>query len=228
MLFEHPVKILIVGKSHHFRNFQQLVLPLILQLHCPTDAVAVQKAMEGVPRFLFELGIQVGAGDIQLLAQVCQGDGLGIVLPDIGQHNGYIFVLRRGRLCLRQRFRNRRLGNLLLTDAQQAAFQFSNVHRLQKILHHPQMNGLTGIGKLTVAGKNHGGESALLPPQAEHFQTVHIRHPNIGNDDIRMKRPDLFQSLLPGSGLAGNGAVHLCPIDLIEKSSSDQIFILHQ
>ena len=71
------------------------------------------------------------------------------------------------------------------------------------------MNGLTGIGKLTVAGKNHGGESALLPPQAEHFQAVHIRHPNIGNDDIRMKGADLFQSLLPGSGLAGNGAVHL-------------------
>ena len=71
------------------------------------------------------------------------------------------------------------------------------------------MNGLTGIGKLTVAGKNHGGETALLPPQAEHFQAVHIRHPNIGNYDIRMKGPDLFQPLLSGSCLTGNGAIHL-------------------
>ena len=184
--------------------------------------------MERVARFRLELGVQVRAGYVQLLAQISERDVLGVMLPDVLHHGLGIFILQRRGLFVRLRgfpaLSVRRSGG----DAPQTVLELVHVHGLEQVFRHTQPDGLLRIVKLAIAGDDDRVKRADGAPLAQHFQPVHIGHADIGDDDIRAQRFDLGQALLSGGSLADDHAVDFRPVHFVLQSPADQVFILHQ
>ena len=64
------VEILVIGKTHQLRDLVELALAALLQLHGAPNAVVIEKIVERVARFRLELGVQVRAGNVELLAEI--------------------------------------------------------------------------------------------------------------------------------------------------------------
>ena len=64
------IEILIVGKTNQLGDLIHLIGPPLLKFHRLTDPIVVQKVMEGIAGLCLEFGVQVGAADVQFLAQI--------------------------------------------------------------------------------------------------------------------------------------------------------------
>ena len=62
----------------------------------------------------------------------------------------------------------------------------------------------------------------------EHSEAVHVGHPDIGEEDIRLQFPDQFQAGLAVGGGANDLAAHLGPRDNGGEPPEDQRFIIHK
>ena len=72
-------------------------------------------------------------------------------------------------------------------DIPQCFEQLRTRNGLQQVLRDTDADGLTGITEIIVAAQNNDfGGGKLLPHEARQFKTVHKRHPDIRNEDIRM------------------------------------------
>ena len=103
----------------------------------------------------------------------------------------------------------------LLLHAADTLKELSGRKRFQKIIRHSKGNGLLGIDKFIVSGKNdNGGIGKLLPNQRGKFQSIHKRHLDIGQEDIRPGLENHRPGELAVTGLADKFDIFLFPVDL--------------
>ena len=87
--------------------------------------------------------------------------------------------------------------------------------RLKQIIGDAQRDGLLGIDKLIISGKNDNrGIRKFLPDKRRQLQPIHKRHLDIGQQDIRLRLQNHRPCKFPVAGLPDKLDIFLFPVDL--------------
>ena len=120
------------------------------------------------------------------------------------------------------------LLNLLL-HAPDALQEFPRRKRLKQIVRHAKGNRLLSIDKFIIPGKNDDRcIRKFLPDQGRQLQTVHERHLNVRQENIRLCLQNHGPGKLPVARFADELDVFLLPVDLALDAVPHDDLIFYQ
>ena len=111
--------------------------------------------------------------------------------------------------------------------AAQKASQLRQIHRLEQVVRHAQGKRLPHILIIAVTGDD---DSAVRIPffcQPDHFQSIHHRHADIRDYDLRPQRFNLVNAVPPVGRFALHNTSVFSPGNLPNQSLADYEFVLH-
>ena len=205
------------------------------------DAVLVQQVHKGDAQAGADLPAQIAGADPQLpchridtqLFHVADPDDLAELLhigvrvfrQDAGRRDAFFRPVRLpGR---RQGLPVRALPVDFLPDLFHHGPQLVLVHRLQKIIGHPQLEGPLCQVELRIAGKHDAGKAVDPHRLLQHIQPGHPGHQDVGDDQVRLLVTDDLQALLPVRGGAHHHTAHFQPVDGKDQPLADDFLVLY-
>ena len=107
-------------------------------------------------------------------------------------------------------------------------FQVAVMKGLEQIVHRPQPQGALRIAEIVIGRQdNHIGLAALGAQSPEHLNAIHLRHFQVGDNQIGVQPPGGLQALRTIGRLTHHHAVQRRPIHCKHNALANHLLVLY-
>lgn len=179
--------------------------------------------------FLLEQAAEIGTVEVHCVCDLFPGETVRVMCADI-----FFCVLNHGLVCVLNGgwlFGSRRarlFPGKLLCNRIQIMGELLMVDRLEQIVSHAEGAGLLGVGKFRITADHQNvGIRKKRPDMAEHFQSVHMGHADVRDNDVNGGYTQIVQGLRRTGEGCGNVKVRLILCDVLFQRGSHILLVIY-